>query len=194
MKHYYNELPKNSKEFFSIDAKDSKTILWLNIVAVVMLVIVGLPFILFKPYDISSLDTFFTFLIIILPSMFMYIVLHELIHGLVYKLYTKQKLTFGFTLFVAFCGVPNIYIKKKAALVAVLAPFVFFSIILIPVILIVSANLFYLISLFIFCLHFSGCVGDFFVAYILIKSKGEVIINDTGPKQTFYILNENTNL
>ncbi|MFA5542268.1 MAG: DUF3267 domain-containing protein [Bacilli bacterium] len=194
MKHYYNELPKNSKEFFSIDAKDSKTILWLNIVAVVMLVIVGLPFILFKPYDISSLDTFFTFLIIILPSMFMYIVLHELIHGLVYKLYTKQKLTFGFTLFVAFCGVPNIYIKKKAALVAVLAPFVFFSIILIPVILIVPANLFYLISLFIFCLHFSGCVGDFFVAYILIKSKGEVIINDTGPKQTFYILNENTNL
>jgi hypothetical protein len=96
---------------------------------------------------------------------------------------------------VAFCGVPNIYVSKKVSIMAVLAPFVTYSIILIPILILIPANLIYFALLMIFALHFSGCVGDLYVTYILLKSKGNILIlmNDTGPKQTFYKLEQNTN-
>ena len=45
------------------------------------------------------------------------------------KIFTKQKLTYGFSLTYAYCGVPNIYVRKKEAIIACLAPLVIFSII-----------------------------------------------------------------
>src|SRR5690606_17497437 len=118
--------------------------------------------------------------------------LHELTHGSVYKIYTKQKLKFGLTLFVVYCGVPNIYVNIKVALTSVSAQFVLYSIILIPILILISANLIYLSLLLVFGIHFSGCVGDLYVTYILLKSKGKILMNDTGPKQTFYKYEENT--
>lgn len=190
MEKYYNELPSGYKAYKVIDATNKKTIIWLNVIAIAMMILAIVPFIVLKPVDVSNTDLYLPFLIILLLGMFLYIVLHELTHGLVYKLYTKQKLTFGITLFVAFCGVPNIYVSKKVSLMAVLAPFVTYSIILIPIILIIPNNLIYLAFLMIFSIHFSGCVGDLYVTYILLKSKGAVLMNDTGPKQTFYRLEE----
>ncbi|MCQ2122483.1 MAG: DUF3267 domain-containing protein, partial [Fibrobacter sp.] len=61
--------------------------------------------------------------------MLVYIVLHELVHGAVYKLLTGQKLTFGFKASVAYCGVPDIYVYRRTALAALLAPFVVFDIV-----------------------------------------------------------------
>lgn len=190
MEKYYNELPSGYKAYKVIDATNKKTIIWLNVIAIAMMILAIVPFIVLKPVDVSNTDLYLPFLIILLLGMFLYIVLHELTHGLVYKLYTKQKLTFGITLFVAFCGVPNIYVSKKVSLMAVLAPFVTYSIILIPIILIIPNNLIYLAFLMIFSIHFSGCVGDLYVTYILLNSKGAVLMNDTGPKQTFYRLEE----
>ena len=50
-----------------------------------------------------------------------YVILHELIHGLVYKLLTKQKLKFGLALTVVYCGVPDIYVYRTAALLSLTA-------------------------------------------------------------------------
>ena len=44
--------------------------------------------------------------------MVLYMVLHELTHGLFYKIFTHEKLKFGMTLTVAYCGIPRIYTKK----------------------------------------------------------------------------------
>ena len=53
--------------------------------------------------------------VVFLVSLVLYLVLHELVHGAVYKALTHQKLTFGFTLTVAFCGVPDVYTSRKTA-------------------------------------------------------------------------------
>ena len=41
----------------------------------------------------------------------------------------------------------------------------------------------------LFTLHVAGCVGDLWVAGVLLfRYRGrEVLMNDTGPKQTFYV-------
>ena len=56
-----------------------------------------------------------------------YLILHELVHGAAYKLLTGSKLTFGITLTVAFCGVPDIYVTRRTALISLLAPFTLFG-------------------------------------------------------------------
>ena len=192
MENYYHELPEGYKAIKSIDAKDKKTIIWFNLVAIIMMVIAALPFLVLKPVDMSNRDMYIPFVLIVSIGMIAYIILHELTHGLIYKIYTKQKLTFGLTLFVAFCGVPNIYVSKKVSLVSVLAPFVLYSVILIPTLILMPANYLYLAFIIIFAVHFGGCVGDLYVTNVLLKLKGKILMNDTGPKQTFYQLDENT--
>jgi len=188
MNDYYNELPSGAKVIKVIDAKDKKTILWMNVVAMLLMVVAAYPFLVLKPVDFSAVDLFLPFSVIVIAGMIIYIVLHELTHGLMYKLFTKQKLTFGMTLFVAYCGVPNIYVSKKVSLYAVLAPFVVFSVILVPVLILLPANLIYLAFVIIFAVHFGGCVGDLYVTLVLVRLKGSILMNDTGPKQTFYRL------
>ena len=50
-----------------------------------------------------------------------------------------------------------------------------------------------IVVLFMFAMHFGGCVGDLWVAYyLLFKHRDKkILVNDTGPKQTFYIEGSN---
>jgi len=189
MKNHYHELPLGYKKIKVIDAKNKKTILLFNLAAIMMLALAIVSFLLFKPVALP-IKLSLPFILVLMIGMISYIVLHELTHGFVYKIYTKEKLTFGLTLSVAFCGVPHIYVSKKVALIAVLAPFIVFSILLIPILIVIPANSIYLALVFIFAIHFSGCVGDLYVAFTLLRLKGKVLMNDTGPKQTFYQLEE----
>ena len=64
-------------------------------------------------FHLSTSLVFFLMLVL-------YILLHELVHGAAYKLLTGRKLTFGLTLSVAYCGVPDIFVYRNAALAALL--------------------------------------------------------------------------
>ena len=188
MANYYNELPENYELVKTIDAKNAKTVIWMNVVAIVLMVASIMPFLMIKDYSMVDVEPkeMLIGLGVLFVGMIAYIILHELTHGLVYKVMTKQKLTFGLTLSCAFCGVPNIYVTRKTALLAILAPFVVFSIIFIPLIIVLPANMINLALVIIFGIHFSGCVGDLYGTIVLITLKGKILMNDTGPKQTFY--------
>ena len=122
-------------------------------------------------------------------AMFLYIILHELTHGLFYKIFTHEKLTFGLTFTVAYCGVPKLYVKRIAALITTLAPFVIFSFVFVVPMFFIKEQLLFLSLGLMFAIHVSGCIGDIIVGFILIfRFRGkELVVNDTGPKQTFYI-------
>ena len=49
------------------------------------------------------------------------------------------------------------------------------------------ANMICLAILLVFGTHTSGCVGDLYGTIVLASLKGELLMNDTGPKQTFFI-------
>ena len=118
-----------------------------------------------------------------------YIVLHELVHGAAYKLLTGQKLTFGITLTVAFCGVPEIYVYRRASLIAVLAPFVVFTVLGV-VLLAVFPGAWTRFFLLIFLgLHIGGCSGDLYNTWLYLTrfKDSRTLTRDTGPVQTFYV-------
>lgn len=190
MENYYEELPEGYKEAKVLDAKDGKFALWLNLASFPMAAVVLIPcYFKVKTYweqEINSKEVIlgcFCFLI----AMIAYLVLHELTHGLFYKIFTKKKLTFGITLSCAYCGIPKGYVNKKTSFISTAAPLVIHSIWMILLICLLPANIWCIIVSLLFAVHFGGCSGDLTVMYLLLRFPKDVLVNDTGPKQTFYI-------
>lgn len=197
---YYASLPEGYKEIKVIDAKDSKkTAILLTIWSLILTIAALVPIYVSlggsingvidaaEKSDVSPILALLVFVV----SLVLYLVLHELVHGAAYKILTHQKLTFGFTLTVAFCGVPKIYTTRRTALIATTAPLLVFSAILIPIVVVLYTvnQLYYVLVGFLFAVHFGGCVGDIYVTLLLLLRyrNPKTLMNDTGPKQTFYV-------
>ncbi len=185
MKRYETTLPEGYREIKVVDAKDKKTSVVMTVVS--FLITAAITAIGVVCIEVDWLGVRPWELFLFCGVMFLYIVLHELVHGAAYKLLTGQKLTFGMTLTVAFCGVPTIYVYRKAALIALLAPFVVFTFVFGGLIFLPSP-LYALFFTFMLGLHIGGCCGDLYVTglYLFKLKDPTILMQDTGPKQTFY--------
>lgn len=199
-KEFYRELPEGYKIDKIIDAKSAKFGIIMSVVAIVLMagVYIITDFIAAGRLTIAEafafenyFSDFFIPLLIFCFSSFAYIVLHELTHGAAYKLLTHEKLTFGLTWSAAYCGVPQLYLGKNIALIALLSPFVLFSIVFIVGIAIAGNGIAGLILKLLFAEHFGGCSGDLYDTVLLVfKYRKGCLVNDDGPKQTIYIKEE----
>ncbi len=200
--NFEKALPSGYRQVMHINAKSAKLGIIFNLIALAVLAVVmtvaSLVLNLGGGHAADAPDVGSTELLIamavFLAMMIGYIVLHELVHGAAYKLLTGEKLTFGMSWSCAFCGVPHIYTYRKAALVAVAAPFVLFTILLLPILvgLYFVSPLYYMIMAFVFGLHVGGCCGDLYVmGLFLFKYKDQkALMRDTGPEQFFYLPDE----
>lgn len=187
-KNYETELPEGYEEIRVIDATDKKTMVWLNIATfVITLAIIFWAFFAIKPIQNSDgfhSRSWFIFALILI----VYIVLHELVHGAAYKLTTGRKLTFGLTLSVAYCGVPDIYVYRKTALISLLAPFTVFTVLFGLGVLLMQMPTEKFLCAVLFAFHFGGCSGDLYdtVLFLFQMKDPAILMRDTGPRQEFY--------
>lgn len=193
-KTFERELPKGYRLATVMDASKGRFAVVFTLISLLFLIFaiaaLSLPFI-FEPADVDDLPYMSGALLLGMIASFAYIVLHELVHGVAYKRLTKEKLTYGFTLTCAYCGVPRIFTYRRTALIAVLAPFVLFTLILIPALVFayyVSFGLYVVLGV-VFAMHFSGCSGDVYVAALLLFKyrDGRVLMNDTGPRMALLV-------
>ncbi len=195
-KNYEKELPQGYRQAFYINAKDTKTGLVLNGVA--LLILIGILAIVFTTSEFSVFGVleseplwFSACMMIMAIGLVAYMVLHELTHGIAYKALTKQKLTFGISWSCAFCGVPNVYVYRRAAIIALMSPFILFTLLLLPLFIWTAFinPLLYFVTGVIFGLHVGGCSGDLYMFFLLIfKFKDrELLMRDTGPEQFLYV-------
>ena len=201
-RNFENELPKGYKQALYINAKKAKFGIIFNLIALVVLAIVMTVSIIPLYYsgrftlDIIKVGrlNYLVAMLVFVVALIGYIVLHELVHGIAYKILTREKLTFGISWSCAFCGVPHIYTYRKTAIISVSAPLVLFTLILPPItaLLYFVSPLYYLISAFILGIHWGGCSGDIYVLLLLgVKfRKKNVLMRDTGPEQFFYVKEE----
>lgn len=188
-------LPEGYREVKVIDAKNAKFGIIMNLLALIPIVlslaitalVIGLPDLgeLVENGPTAMLIRWGVFLL----AMILYIILHELIHGAAYKCLTGRKLTFGMTLTVAYCGVPDIYVYRRAALIALLAPFLTFIPVFTVLIFVLPLTIDKFLAAFLLGLHIGGCVGDLYDTILLLFRFRDptLLIRDTGPKQTFYV-------
>ena len=201
--NFERQLPEGYKQALYINAKDAKLGIILNVVSLVIMLVVAVLAILTVTVNDSlsnALEQGYPFEIafsgiIFMVLMLVYVVLHELVHGIAYKTLTGEKLTFGISWSCAYCGVPNIYTYRKTAIISVMAPLVVFSVLFVIALAILYSisPLYYLAVAFVFGMHLGGCSGDIYVLYLLLtkfKNK-KTLMRDTGPEQFFYIPEEN---
>ena len=195
-KTFEKELPGGYRQVFYINAKNALVGIVMNVIAFfVMIAVIVFAFLLLflkgnVDFTISPEETLIGLLCFLL-GMVAYMVLHELVHGAVYKMETGEKLTFGLSWSCAFCGVPSIYVYRKSALFAVAAPLVVFSVVLLALCvgMYFCNPLAFILSSVLFGLHLGGCSGDIFViGLLLLKYRSpSVLIRDTGPEQFIYL-------
>ena len=197
--HYEKSIPEDYVLVKYVDAKnDKKQITVYTLLSFVPLLIITpiLCVIAWYCNGYNILDKFFEDFgaVALFASsivLLIYIILHEIVHGITYKIFTGSKLTFGITLTVAFCGVPDIYVRKKASIAALIMPFVVFSVIFITLTigLWFASPLYGIFSGVIFAIHLGGCVGDLHwtLMYLTKFKHCNTLMRDTGPKQWLYI-------
>lgn len=201
MKHFEEKLPENYRLVKTVDATKAPFAVVFNLLSLVMMV--GAFAVLYFAFgtDVSLIkEQFLTLpdftkilaLLLFVVGFIVYIVLHELVHGVVYKAFTKRKLTFGVTMTCAYCGVPDVFVYRTASLCALLAPFVIFSIAFIVPMFFLQNTVWFLLLAALFAMHFGGCVGDLYITvlYVFKFRDGKTLMRDTGPVQTFYLPHE----
>ncbi len=182
-------LPAGYREALLIDAGNIRFGILMNIAALlltILILIIVVPHLRLTSFTlIFSFLKMFVFLLLLLG----YLVAHELVHGIAYKLLTGQKLTFGFTLTVAYCGVPDIYVYRRTALISLLAPFTVFTLLFGGLMLGLNDPVWKLVFAFLLAIHIGGCVGDLYdtFLYLFRFRDPDTLMNDTGPAQTFYV-------
>lgn len=192
--NYYKELPAGYHAVREIDAVGNKKFaVGMNLAALPLMLVSGAAAWLLrfsgKRLVLDNLMSLGAACMAFCAGMLVYLVLHELTHGLVYKLLTGGKLRFGLSWSCAWCGVPDVYVTRRTALAALLAPLVLYSVVFI-LLLELSADWLAVAWLLMFAVHIGGCVGDLYCAWLLLfRLRGDVLMRDTGPKQSFYRCN-----
>ena len=192
MNRYYEEkLPAGYSEAFVIDANDKKQGMRLQVAVIITVAaLINVFFFIYALPRLGEIAAGFTIIkcigfVLAYP---LYIILHELTHGLVYKLLTRKKLTFGFEPPSAYCGVPDVYTYRITSLLSLFAPLTVYSIVFVLLFFIINEPFSRAMLLLLLALHISGCVGDLYgIGLFLFRFKSPATLRrDFGPKQVYY--------
>ncbi len=191
MKRFYLELPEQYEEQYHINAKEKKTALIFNGFAMAITVAVALPVFWMADWSALRMDRLLWYDGVLLLAFVAYVLLHELTHGLVYKITTRHKLTFGLSWSCAYCGVPDGYVPRWVAIWSVAAPLVVYTLLFLPLTLwLASVEIgLYLIAGFMLAFHLGGCTGDLYLLWLLLFRfrNRKLLMRDTGPEQFIFL-------
>ncbi len=193
MKRFFEkELPAGYTEAFTVDAGDKKSVSKIGRISLIIIASLFTAFffayVLPNRSEVFGAFSFLKFVGFFL-SYFLYVILHELTHGAVYKLLTGQKLTFAFKPPAASCGVPDIFVYRSTSLVSLFAPFTLFTALFAALFFLVGDPFVKMLILALGTLHVSGCAGDLYGAGLLLFRFRDpaTLRKDTGPKQIYYV-------
>lgn len=191
-------LPDNYKEIFSVDLqKNKKTAVLVNAATLVIAGALAATMHFFVPittlFDMQNgSDAYMIKFIILLVLIAVYVILHELVHGIAMKICGTKKVKYGFTGLYAFAG-SNDYYDKKSYIMIALAPVVIWGIVLAIVNIFVPAGWFWVVYL-IQIINLSGAAGDLFVTVKFSRLPKDILIRDYGISMVVYSKSAKTNL
>ena len=113
------------------------------------------------------------------------LVLHELVHGLFFVIFTRSRPHFGLKQMYAYACAPDWYIPRNQFLVVGLAPFILITLggfVLLPL---ASVNL-ATFMLFALAVNASGAIGDLYTVVWILRFPANAFVCDHGEKFTIY--------
>ena len=187
-------LPEDYGEIYSLNLqKDKRTAIIVNLLALAIAAVMAVSMNFFVPvtsfFDMSGgIVRYFLRLAALIVLMVLYMVLHELVHGIAMKLCGTKRVKYGFTGLYAFAGSEDYYDKKSYIFIA-LAPIVLWGTGLAAVNFFVPTEWFWIVYM-IQLINISGAAGDLFAAVKFSRMPKNILIQDSGVSmRVFYIGN-----
>lgn len=184
------ELPAGYRPILQIDLqKDKKKMLLINGIACVIIVALGVlgqqivPVGRMFDIDYDWLNYVFRF-IALLVGIVLYMVLHELVHGVFMRRFSGSKVKYGFTGMYAYAG-SDAYFCKKHYIIIALAPVVVWGVVLTLICSVLSEQWFW-VAYFIQINNLSGAAGDYYVTWKFRSLPADILVQDSGVAMTVY--------
>lgn len=192
---YSLTLPEDYRLVADIDLqKNKKLMLLVNGIALVIMLAMMIPALFFVPFSTALGDESLqgverilmplVKLIATLAALAVYIVLHELVHGICMKAITKVKPKYGFTGIYAFAA-SDAYFRKGAYLLIALAPVVLWGVVLAVLLPFIPVSWFWVVY-FVQIQNISGAAGDMYVTYRMLKMPKDILVFDSGTAMKVY--------
>ena len=185
----YRELPQGHRQILTIDLqKNKKLALMVNGLALLIaaaMIAVALPLVPIGSIFVNDdLRGILIKLAVMYGGMFVYIILHEAVHGIVMRRFSDAKVRFGFTGLYAYAGSDAYYCRKHYIIIA-LAPIVVWGVVLGIVNVLVPEDWFYVVYM-IQMTNISGAAGDLYVSWKMNRLPEDILIQDSGVAMTVY--------
>lgn len=113
------------------------------------------------------------------------LIVHELIHGFFFWLFSRSRPVFALRPLYAYAGAPGWYFPKRQYAITALGPLVIIGAVGLLLMLLAPVSWLLTIS-FLVALNTGGAIGDIFVFFRLLKSSPTTFANDTGDVVTFF--------
>ena len=185
-----NILPDGYSQIYEIDLqKNKKKSLLVNGVAFLISILMIVPMCFYIPiFELFSFEEgmaqYFIRFGVLFGLTIVYMVLHELVHGITMKLCGTKKVKYGFTGVYAFAGSDDYYDKKSYITIA-LAPVILWGVIILVINFFVSREWFWVVY-FIQIMNISGAAGDMYVTFKFAKMPKDILIRDHGVGMKVY--------
>ena len=186
----YESLPADFAPIFSIDLqKQKKLAVLVNALAFVIAVLMVVIGIFAVPdaklFDFSAgYGVYFGRLGVLVGGLFAYIILHELVHGIFLRLFSRQRVKYGFTGLYAFAG-SDAYFDKASYIIIALAPVIVWGAVLAVLCALLPPLWFWPVYL-IQINNISGAAGDLFVTVRFSRFPQDILVSDYGVGMTVY--------
>ena len=184
-------LPHGYKEIMKVDLSGNKRLfIFIQLLSLLLgALVIAIPFIFgfAKEAFLAIFDTSYSPLInyaILLLGMIFYIILHELVHGIFMRAFSKARIKYGFKIFYAYAGC-DAYFAKRPYVIIALAPIVILGILLLLLNLFLPISYFWSVYL-IQVLNVSGAAGDIYVTARFAGMSKDILVKDTGTSMTVY--------
>ena len=198
-----NVQPDNAKLIFSLSLLTDKRTFWLlQIAGVIFFCVFGWFFVWFTAQiritlfqagfleGIGALlgnSSIIQFLLIVLGPMIVFILVHELIHGAFFWIFSHSRPIFGLRSGYAYAAAPGWYFPRRQYLIIALAPLVLISILGMALVALVPAGAIVAILVGVVA-NAAGSVGDIWIAFLVIREPSKIVIEDLGDGFNIYKL------
>lgn len=171
--------------------KDIEALKQINIIAIIITFGSIIPFYALErlfstsePFyvDLSITGIMYGLLALLLAGMIV-IIIHELIHGLFFKLFSPTgNVKYGYKAGMFYAASPGEVFNKRQFSVIILMPFIAITAILITALFLMDNTVITILLAF----HTGACAGDFYYLYLLGKYESLNFVEDTEVGLTMY--------
>jgi hypothetical protein len=180
-------LPEGYREVRRVDLlQNRREAILVNCIALaIMGVMTALGFLLCPPFSSLELSIEkFLNVVIMLLGIVVYMVLHEIVHGVFMKAFSGRKPHYGYTGFYAYAGSDALF-RRRQYLVIAFSPVVILGAVIAVLIAAFYETAFWYLYI-IQIVNLSGAAGDLYVGYLIARSGSDVMVRDTGTGMSFY--------